>query len=108
MASPIVLKPRVLVETPHMIAVYKPPGLNFHSLSTVQPGLLQQLRDAQASGAMPGGYLGRLWPVHRLDTVTSGIVLFAKSAPAASYLAECFKRKAIIKVCRRCTGHAYY
>lgn len=93
-----VFAPRVLLETQHVLAVHKPPGLNFHSVSPTQPGLLQQLRDSQASGGMPGGYAGRLWPVHRLDTVTSGIVLFAKSARAASYLAECFRRKAVIKV----------
>jgi tRNA pseudouridine32 synthase/23S rRNA pseudouridine746 synthase len=39
----------------------------------------------------------RLWPVHRLDKATSGLVIFAKSAAAAARFGELFANKQIAK-----------
>ena len=41
---------------------------------------------------------GRLWcSVHRLDKVTSGVLLFAKSEAAAAALSAQFQRRAVHK-----------
>jgi 23S rRNA-/tRNA-specific pseudouridylate synthase len=103
---------RLLLSTPHIVAVSKPPGLAFHTDADGNLGLVarlrQQLQDgrlqpephpAVGSAALPpptprwrllppgegssrsssgGGDAGqeevpsRLWPVHRLDAMTSG------------------------------------
>ena len=42
-------------------------------------------------------YQGRLYSVHRLDRVTSGILLFAKSSEIAHELSEAFKNKIVTK-----------
>jgi tRNA pseudouridine32 synthase/23S rRNA pseudouridine746 synthase len=39
----------------------------------------------------------RLWPVHRLDKATSGLVIFAKSAKAAAQFGELFAHQKIEK-----------
>jgi tRNA pseudouridine32 synthase/23S rRNA pseudouridine746 synthase len=38
-----------------------------------------------------------LWPVHRLDKLTSGLILFAKSAEAARYFGDAFSQHTINK-----------
>lgn len=68
----------ILQQTEHWIAVNKPAGLNFHS-EDGEAGLVALLRQQ----------LGHeLYAVHRLDKLTSGIVLFGKSPEAANQLAE--------------------
>ena len=68
----------ILQQTQHWLAVNKPAGLNFHS-EDGEAGLVALLRQQ----------LGfELYAVHRLDKLTSGIVLFGKSPEAANQLAE--------------------
>ena len=68
----------ILQQTEHWLAVNKPAGLNFHS-EDGEAGLVALLRQQL-------GY--ELFAVHRLDKLTSGIVLFGKSPEAANQLAE--------------------
>lgn len=73
----------ILYRDDYLIAVHKPAGLFVHRSDLdrrAQDFLLQQLRD------QIGQYL---YPVHRLDRPTSGIVLFAlQSATAAALKAQ--------------------
>ena len=71
---------RLLYRSANCIALYKPAGVNFHS-EDGQPGFVVQ---ATQQLQQP------LWPVHRLDKVTSGIVLFATSSAAAADLSQQF------------------
>lgn len=69
------------------VVVDKQPGIDFHTDSGV-PGL----------AARVGTALGEpLWPVHRLDKMTSGLVLLARSAAAAGQLSELFARRQMNK-----------
>jgi tRNA pseudouridine65 synthase len=69
----------------HLVAIDKPPGLLVHRTQLAageDEAALQQLRDQ----------LGRtVWPVHRLDRGTSGVLLFALSAEIASALGAMFE-----------------
>jgi tRNA pseudouridine65 synthase len=70
----------------HLVAIDKPPGLLVHRTQLAaheDEAALQRLRDQ----------LGRpVWPVHRLDRGTSGVLLFALSAEIASLLGRMFEQ----------------
>jgi tRNA pseudouridine32 synthase/23S rRNA pseudouridine746 synthase len=86
----------IVHETPGLLFVDKPPGLSFHrAASTDDPGVLPLLRAMQQSGAL--AYDGRLLSVHRLDRVTSGLLMVAKSAEAARSVGELLRRRAVDK-----------
>lgn len=69
-----------------LVAIDKPPGLLVHRTqldAQEEEAALQQLRDQ----------LGRpVWPVHRLDKGTSGVLLFALDAETASAMGQAFER----------------
>lgn len=70
----------------HLVAIDKPPGLLVHRTQLAageDEAALQLLRDQ----------LGRpVWPVHRLDRGTSGVLLFALSAEVAALLGAMFEQ----------------
>ncbi len=70
----------------HLVAIDKPAGLLVHRTQLAaheEEAALQQLRDQ----------LGRpVWPVHRLDRGTSGVLLFALSPEIASQLGAMFEQ----------------
>jgi tRNA pseudouridine65 synthase len=70
----------------HLVAIDKPPGLLVHRTQLAageDQAALQLLRDQ----------LGRpVWPVHRLDRGTSGVLLFALSPEVASLLGTMFEQ----------------
>ncbi len=70
----------------HLVAIDKPPGLLVHRTQLAAhegEAALQLLRDQ----------LGQpVWPVHRLDRGTSGVLLFALSAAVASLLGAMFEQ----------------
>ncbi len=80
----------ILYQDAHYVAIDKPPGLLVHRsrISQDRAFALQTLRDQ----------LGRhVYPVHRLDRATSGVLLFALSAEAARRLVAEFERQAVDK-----------
>ncbi|MDR7268534.1 tRNA pseudouridine65 synthase [Pelomonas saccharophila] len=76
----------LLYQDEHLVAVDKPPGLLVHRTQLAageDEAALQLLRDQ----------LGRtVWPVHRLDRGTSGVLLFALSSEVASLLGAMFEQ----------------
>lgn len=76
----------LLYRDEHLVAVDKPPGLLVHRTQLAageDEAALQLLRDQ----------LGRpVWPVHRLDRGTSGVLLFALSPEVASTLGAMFEQ----------------
>lgn len=70
----------------HLVAIDKPAGLLVHRTQLAareDEAALQRLRDQ----------LGQpVWPVHRLDRGTSGVLLFALSAEVASLLGAMFEQ----------------
>lgn len=66
------------------VAVHKPPGLLVHRswISQDEAFLLQRLRDQIGQ---------RVYPVHRLDRATSGVIFFGLSSEAARRLQQVFE-----------------
>ena len=81
---------RVLQDTPDYIIVDKKPGLSFHQ-EAKQPGLVQLLKRSYASNL-------ELYPVHRLDKLSSGLLLFAKGRRNANMLSNIFRHHRIKKI----------
>jgi tRNA pseudouridine32 synthase / 23S rRNA pseudouridine746 synthase len=70
------------------VVIYKKPGVSFHS-EDGSPGLFETVR--QGLGA------SELFPVHRLDKVTSGLLVMAKNAAANQALVEQFRDRQVEK-----------
>lgn len=74
----------------HYAAIHKPPGILVHltRLSEDTVSVAQQL----------SAQLGhRIFPIHRLDRATSGVLIFGNTAAAAGALAEHFREKTVEK-----------
>lgn len=67
------------------------------SLLGIVNALRKQRRRQQSGDNDDGGGSDRLWGVHRLDRVTSGILIFAKDVAMAQALIECFAEGRIQK-----------
>lgn len=81
---------RILYQDPHYVAIDKPPGLLVHRspISRDRVFAVQTLRDQIGQ---------RVYPVHRLDRATSGVLIFGLSAQAASQLAAQFQSHQVDK-----------
>jgi len=77
----------LLFENSDFILVYKPAGMNFHSEE--EAGFVVQAK------ALAGAE--ELFPVHRLDKMTSGLVLLAKTKAAAQQFGEMFESREVEK-----------
>jgi tRNA pseudouridine32 synthase/23S rRNA pseudouridine746 synthase len=78
----------LIATDPRFYVIAKHPGVSFHRQGD-EPGLMETLRAQLADDA--------LWPVHRLDRLTSGLLLVARSAEVASSLAEAFATREVEK-----------
>ena len=76
---------RVLHVDEHLVAIDKPPGLLVH------PSGLDAHEHRNAWDVLQAQLGLRLWPVHRLDKATSGVLLFARSVDAARQLTAAFE-----------------
>lgn len=77
----------VVAQEPGFFVVYKAPGLDFHD-SDGRPGLCSLVRLRMGGG---------VFPVHRLDKATSGLLLLARSREWAATLAGLFRERAVEK-----------
>ena len=87
--------PDLLHEDRDLLAVHKPSGL----LSV--PGRSADTADSAASrlqDARPPGNLPAVYPVHRLDMDTSGVLLFALRRKAEARLQQQFRARSVAKV----------
>lgn len=75
----------------HRLAVHKPAGLLVH------PSALDAHETRHALGLLQAQLGLPLWPVHRLDKATSGVLLFARHAEAARRLGAAFEAGAVHK-----------
>lgn len=82
---------RVVFRDEYYVAVFKPAGLIVHrSESTLphEPILLQTLRDQLKQ---------QVFPVHRLDRPTAGLILFALNREAAARMVDLFTNRLVSK-----------
>ena len=77
----------LLYENDAFVLIDKPAGLNFHSEE--EAGLVVKTKELLK--------LEELFPVHRLDKMTSGLVLFAKTKEAAQIFGKMFEERRIEK-----------
>ena len=87
----------VLYEDNHLLAVAKPPGLATMGVNPGEPSLAVLAKEyLRARYDKPGNvYLGI---VSRLDAVTSGAVVFARTSKAARRLTEAFGGRDVEKI----------
>src|SRR5574340_392910 len=80
----------ILYRDERYIAIDKPAGMLVHRTRIAEEGeyALQRLRDQIGQ---------HVFPVHRLDRPTSGVLLFALDAEAARHMAPLFENHAIDK-----------
>ena len=78
----------IIENNEHFLLVYKKPNTNFHS-ENAQCGLFETVKQSQG--------LVELYPVHRLDKVTSGILVMAKTAQVNQELVNQFKHRQVEK-----------
>ena len=91
MAFLVKLPPCVLFEDEHLLVVEKPAGLNTHSPSpTAGEGLYEWLKNREPRWA-------NLAIIHRLDKVTSGVMVFGKTGLANRSLTEQFTERLVEK-----------
>ncbi|HCM06176.1 MAG TPA: hypothetical protein DIC30_09225, partial [Oceanospirillales bacterium] len=71
------------------VIVNKPAGISMQQ-EQGQPNDISLLQHALSALQKVETNITKLWPVHRLDKVTSGLVIFAKSAEAAAAFTPMF------------------
>jgi tRNA pseudouridine65 synthase len=82
---------KILYQDEHYVAVFKPAGLVVHRSKMTRPEepvLLQALRDQLNQF---------VYPVHRLDRPTAGLILFGLSGPDAAKMVDLFTRREVDK-----------
>lgn len=82
---------QVLYRDENYVAIFKPAGLIVHrsgSSLTDEPVLLQSLRDQLGC---------HVYPVHRLDQPTAGLILFGLNGSAAAKMVDLFTRRMVSK-----------
>lgn len=86
----------ILYENDHLLAISKPPHISHHDdPQSNQRGILSVIRHQQQSHTF--AYPNRLYGVHRLDRVTSGILLLAKSSTVANELRNKSQHRKVTK-----------
>jgi len=86
---------RIVHEDDVLVAVDKPSGMPSHPTFARRTGtalqLAEELLRRRERRKVP------LWPLHRLDTATSGLLLFAKTQAAARAVNQNFARRRVAK-----------
>ncbi|MBE2896487.1 TIGR01621 family pseudouridine synthase [Pasteurellaceae bacterium HPA106] len=78
----------IVYQHPDFLVLDKPPGLSVHK-DEHERGLVERVADATGHE--------KLWLVHRLDKVTSGLLILAKNAQSAVQFQQLFAQKAVEK-----------
>jgi tRNA pseudouridine65 synthase len=90
MSTKAPLKIKVIYRDGQYLAVHKPPGLATYQESRGQGAMgVKELLEEQLNQ--------RLFPVHRIDADTSGVVMFALDSKSAAFLIRLFKEQKVQK-----------
>lgn len=85
----------ILYEDGALVAFDKPAGMPSHPTYARKLGTALQIAEAMLRDRE--GRKVPLWPLHRLDAATSGVLLFAKTQPAAHAVNQNFARRRVVK-----------
>ena len=88
-------KIQILDSQKDFLVIYKPEGLAFYEDGN-KFDLLKIIRFMEKQNLIPEG--GRIFPVHRLDKITSGILIFARGRKASSILGNLFRFHKVDKI----------
>lgn len=78
---------KIIAQTSDFIVVNKDPGVNFHDEGNIGEGLFSQVKSYLLSESI----CDELYPVHRLDKMTSGLIIFAKNLTCAQTFNDLFQ-----------------
>lgn len=78
----------IVENNPEFVVIYKKPGASFHSESG-DAGLFETVKRQEG--------FRELFPVHRLDKITSGLLVMAKTAEVNRLLTEAFSQRQVQK-----------
>ncbi|MFT7009652.1 MAG: tRNA pseudouridine32 synthase/23S rRNA pseudouridine746 synthase [Colwellia sp.] len=84
---------KIITQTDDFVVVAKNAGINFHDEEQQGSGLFSQVKKQiiKQSDAT------ELYPIHRLDKMTSGLVLFAKNLKSAQIFGKLFEEHSVEK-----------
>jgi 23S rRNA pseudouridine1911/1915/1917 synthase len=85
----------ILFEDEDLIVIDKPAGVPAAPTRSMSAGTASELLRVQLRRR--GNAATRIWPVHRLDTPTSGAMMFALTRAAAAVLSESFRQQGVSK-----------
>jgi len=88
---------KIITQTDDFVIVSKSAGVNFHDEGELGSGLFSQIKAHLADSALKYTPISKLYPVHRLDKMTSGLIIFATNLTSAQIFAELFKKHQIEK-----------
>lgn len=80
---------QIVDDQPDFVVIDKAPDVNFHDEGDFGQGLFHQVKTVLG--------LEELYPVHRLDKITSGLLVFAKNSEAAATFQKLFSEHKIEK-----------
>lgn len=84
----------IIDDQPDFIIVNKPENTNFHDEGEVGSGFFNTIKQALTEQL---GHSTELYPVHRLDKMTSGLLIFAKNSETAKAFQQLFEQHLIQK-----------
>ncbi|WP_169302999.1 TIGR01621 family pseudouridine synthase [Thalassotalea mangrovi] len=79
--------PAPLFEHPDFIVVNKPSGVNFHDEDALGQGFFNRYK----------AIYDELYPLHRLDKMTSGVMLMARNSASVQHLSRLFAERKVDK-----------
>lgn len=77
----------IIYEHKNWLVIDKPAGVNFHTEGN-ELGVIAQLESQLST---------KLWPVHRLDKLTSGLLLIARDKESCAQLSDLFSKRKVEK-----------
>jgi tRNA pseudouridine32 synthase/23S rRNA pseudouridine746 synthase len=88
-----------LFQNQHIYALFKPPGMPFHNTASTATDALNTLAYEEGVVAQAKHLLNdeHVFPVHRLDKMTSGLMVFARHADANRTLSMALQARQIEK-----------
>jgi len=86
---------KIIDEQPDFIVVDKPANINFHDEGEIGKGFFNEVKQLITSNN--NSQTDALYPVHRLDKITSGLLIFAKNKVTATKFQQLFEQHAIQK-----------
>ena len=87
----------IVDDQPDFIIVNKPENTNFHDEGDIGSGFFNTIKQALATQLGGSTSSTELYPVHRLDKLTSGLLIFAKNSETAQTFQQLFEQHHIQK-----------